>query len=531
MTRVALVCLPLAVLACAPSQRELPPTIVFLSFDTLAARHTSLHGYARRTTPELEELAREAVVFERCLANAPWTSPSYASQLTGLLPESSWSAPDPERKRPEAAREPWRQWHVPPERETLAETLRARGYRTVAFVDNPMCAAAFGFEQGFERFDTSAAEIPADDPEGGFRHQVPLVLDWLAQHPDEPSFVFVNALDVHEPYRPAERVAGRFADDELARSPDEQPVGKNHRFGVIPERQAGTLVPEGELPERLRTAPLVQRYDAEVLDLDAALGEFVAALRARGLLEQLVLVVSADHGEAMGEPELKFGHGAQVEEVLHVPLVVRLPGGTSGGRRVAEPVELVDLFPTLCALSGAAAPAGLHGRSLVPLWTNATRAAQPIVHQGGRLQSRAVSDGEWRLVVTQPGYDLSGMLSCARARRWFAEHHPDLVDVLDARRGLREMLTLRPDLRQVLNEAHEALKGPFFELYHVADDPHQLVDRAAEHPEIVARLRQAYEVGDARAAEERARAPVRETVLDAAQAAELEALGYGGEER
>jgi arylsulfatase len=531
MFRRFLLALAALLAACGRAPDARPPSILFVSLDTLAAGHTSLHGYARRTTPNLAALAAEAVVFERCLANAPWTSPSYASQFTGLLPESSWSAPDPERTRPEAPDEPWRRWNVPAARVTLAETLLAAGYRTAAFIDNPMCGAVFGFEQGFERFDTSAAEIPAQDPEGGLRAQLPLVLDWLAAQRGAPAFAFVNALDVHEPYLPAARVARQFEGDELARSPEEQPIGRDGRFAVVPERQARTLLGPGELPARMRTAPLVERYDAEILDLDAVLGELVAGLRERGLLDELVLVITADHGETMGAPEHKFGHGTQVEAVLHVPLVVRLPGGAHGGTRVRAPVQLVDLYPTLAELAGARVPAGLHGRSLVGALAGAALASDPIVHQGGRLQSRAVSDGEWRLVITQPGYDINGLVSSARGRAWFAAHQPELLPMLDAGLSLPEMLARRSDLKQIVNRAHAELRGPFFELYHLPSDPHQLVDRAAAEPALVARLRAVFEQAEHRAAEERVRVPVKATELAPADAEELRALGYAGDER
>jgi arylsulfatase len=528
MFRAFPVALVLTLAACGRAPAPRPPSILFVSLDTLAARHTSLHGYARRTTPNLEALAAESVVFERCLANAPWTSPSYASQFTGLLPESSWSAPDPERKQPEAADEPWRQWNVPAARVTLAETLQAAGYRTAAFIDNPMCGAVFGFDQGFERFDTSAAAIPAQDPEGGLRAQIPLVLDWLAAQRGAPAFAFVNALDVHEPYLPAARVAGKFDGDELAQVPEELPIGPNGRFAVVPERQARTLLGAGELPARMRTAPLVGRYDEEILDLDAALAELVAGLRTRGLLDELVLVISADHGETMGAPEHKFGHGTQVEAVLHVPLIVRLPGGAHGGTRVRQPVQLVDLYPTLAELAGARAPAGLHGRSLAGALAGETLASTPIVHQGGRLQSRAVSDGEWRLVVTEPGYDIHGLISSTRGRAWFREHQPEILPWIDAGLGLPEMLARQRDLKQIITRAHGDLRGPFFELYHLPSDPHQLADRAAAEPEVVARLRAVYEEAERRATEERARVPVKATELAPADAEELRALGYAG---
>jgi arylsulfatase len=506
------------------------PSIVFISLDTLAARSTSLHGYARRTTPNLEALAREALVFERCLANAPFTTPSYISQFTGLSPASSDIDVAQFLKETGRTPESFERWNLPEARETLAETLRAAGYATAAFVDNPMCGAAFGLDQGFEHFDDSAAKIEAHVPDGGLAVQIPAVMAWLdARDETRPFFLFVNSLDVHEPYLPPAGVRGRFQGDELARAGRVQPVGRSGRFGAIPEKVARLVVQEGEVPERMDSAPLTALYDEEVLAVDALLGELFAGLRARGVWDEVVLVVSADHGEAMDGPEYKYGHGTQVEAVLHVPLVVRLPGGARGGTRLAQAVQLVDLHPTLLDFAGLAERSG-PGRSLRSLLEGGTLPEVPIVHQAGRLHARAVSEGRWRLVVTHPGHDANGILSSVRGRAWLEEHHPDLAPLMTSRQSLVEMARQEPRVKKVMVEAYTELKGPYFELYDIEKDPDQLVDRAHEEPELVARLRTVYEAEEANAARERALVPAGITSGAPADHAELEALGYAGED-
>jgi arylsulfatase len=527
-----------ALSACGPGDTAEPstapakplPSIVFLSVDTLAAGHTSLHGYARRTTPALEELAREALVFERCLSNAPYTTPSYASQFTGLLPSCS-RVVDPlaTGEGQERPAEPRLNWRVPAERWTLAEMLQAAGYRTAAFVDNPMAGPAAGLDQGFELYDTSAAEISANDPEGGFRAILPKALAWIDGLPGgEPFFLFLNVLDVHSPYIPPAELEDHFAEDGLGEPDQELPVGNG--FGQAPRSVLASLR-LGPETQRVRTAPLVARYDQEIVAVDRASKTLFDGLRQRGLFDGLIVLFSADHGEAMGQAEQKFTHGIQIDEVLHVPLVLKLPGGAHGGRRIAEPVQLLDLYPTLAELLGLEAPANLAGRSLVPLLSGERLAPASFVHEGGSLLSSAISDGEWRLVVTYPGYNLRSLISCARGHAWFEEHNPELLPALAGERGLAETTRGGPETRSVLESALRELRGPFFELYHLPSDPHQRVDRAAAEPEVVARLRAALTAAQARAAEERRRVPVGEELpTEPADLEELRVLGYAGEE-
>src|SRR4030095_7462945 len=160
--------------------------------------------------------------------------------------------------------------------------------------------------------------------------------------------LFVQAFDVHAPYLPAAPWAGTFSGDGLDDEQVTVPVSENPAvMGRVPAYVANPLSAKGPLPERVCTAPFIAAYDEEILGLDDALGGFFAALRQRGLLDAAVVVFSADHGESMVEHSRYFGHNTSYDEVLHVPLLVRLPGGRGGGRRVEDTVQLVDLYPTI----------------------------------------------------------------------------------------------------------------------------------------------------------------------------------------
>ncbi len=337
------------------------PSILLVSVDTVAASHMSVYGYSRPTTPSLEKLAAEAIVFERCTANAPWTLPSYLSMMTGLFPGAHRvDAPEP------AERELWEEWHIAGNRLTLAELLRAAGYQTAGFVDSLFLGERFGVPQGFDTFDSSAAEIDKADPGGGFQRVAALARSWLdCADPGMPFFLLLHA-DVHGPYTPEEPWRGRFSAG-LEDGPSVRAGGFGNAFGTIPAYIARGVVPVGPLPEWLPTAPIVAAYDEGLLCLDAHLGAFLDRLRDGGVLDRCALVVNADHGESDVHHNFYFGHGVLYEDVLHVPLLVRLPEGRGGGRRVETPVQSVDLYPTLAELAGLRPRHDLHGRSLVSL--------------------------------------------------------------------------------------------------------------------------------------------------------------------
>ncbi|MHC5212062.1 MAG: sulfatase [Planctomycetota bacterium] len=514
------------------------PPVVFISLDTFAARHTSLHGYARETTPHLDAFAATGTVFDYCLANAAWTTPSYISQFTGLHPLALRS-----RRAVDSGPLPdgglsWNDWFLADARWTLAEMLRGAGYRTAAFVDNPMIGRAHGINQGFERYDTEAVESSQNDPEGGIRTVGPLALDWVdTLGPDQPFFLFVQANDTHGPYLPPPPFAGRFADVELPAEPAEAPVAKIRSiFGKIPSYIAEASVAPAPRPERLATAPLVQAYDEEVLMLDDGIGKLLDGLDERGLLDDAVVIVSADHGESMLEHMLYFGHTTPYDEVLHVPLVIRLPDGRGAGRRVARTVQLVDLYPTLAELLGIPVREHLHGRSLLPLVDGETLPPRPVLATEALMHGMALEMDGWKLVQHEPLLVEveQTFLSSPHARRWvqqwLSEQAPDLpsdVPVLDL---MDFLATNRPELATSMRtEMRQDLRGAFHELYHVREDPLELQDLAAEQPDRLAQMLELLAAERQRSNAARLDvAPPPAFQLSQEELAELRELGYVG---
>jgi arylsulfatase A-like enzyme len=306
-------------------------SVVVYLVDALRADRLGVYGHGRDISPRLDAFASRATVYERALAQSSWTRPAVASLLTGLRPEVHGANRRLDRLGDGPA--------------VLPELLAAAGYQTAAVVANPNASAEFGLGRGFESFTLMAWDERRSERLNA------VALDWLDRRDTErPFLLWIHTVDPHLPYDPPPRLRARFAPSVVG------DLGTTERVGALQARDL-----EGE--ERL-ASDLLDLYDAEVASNDAAFGELLDALEARGLLDGALVFFLSDHGEEF------FDHGGWIHghtlyrEVLHVPLVVKWPGQRVG-RRVASPVQQVDLLPTVMDLLGLPAPAGLHGASLL----------------------------------------------------------------------------------------------------------------------------------------------------------------------
>ena len=366
------------------------PNVVWLVLDTLRADHLSTYGYPLRTTPNLDAIGADGVVFERAISGSSWTIPSHFHMVTGSFAAG-------------------RQKNLPPDVTTAAEMLRERGYRTAAVLANISLGRGSGFEQGFETFvdapplflylrllgKMSLAEALANRrilsartvqrllyrrtflqsarAEGDFINAH--IFRWLESHDGGPFFLFVNYLDPHEPYDPQEPYRSQFAAGaaaEIGFIRYDRPLG---RF-ISTEEMTRDVVPRTSA-ERWRQ--MVQLYDAEVAFVDAQVGALVRELRRRNLYDDTIVVVTSDHGELFGEHGLATHFKALTEEELHVPLIVRYPAGIPAGTRVATPVQLVDVLPTVLDFVGGGVPP-MDGRNLRPLIAGTPSAVNGETH-------------------------------------------------------------------------------------------------------------------------------------------------------
>ncbi|MBX3025596.1 sulfatase [bacterium] len=321
-----------------------PPNIVLVLIDTLRPDRLGVYGNTRGLSPFLDELAARSTVFDNAYAQSSWTSASVASLFTSRYQSqtgvTSFSSV------------------LPAEEDTLAEALRAGGYDSGAFVANFLLRANLGYDQGFATFDNYARidpTTPGQIEKASADRINREALAWLDHRPIQaPRFLYLHYMEPHVPFAPRpEALATVMGDQPL---PDAAAVNQAFRIW--------TLVDFSKDPALMQATK--DLYDAEVLSIDMALRELFTELGRRGVLDDAIVVVMADHGEEFLEHGL-IGHDKTLyEEVIRVPLIIHLPGQRAR-YDVRRNVSLVDVAPTLLDLAGIARPAAYEGRSLAPL--------------------------------------------------------------------------------------------------------------------------------------------------------------------
>ena len=336
-----------------------PPNIVLVSIDSLRPDHLGSYGYGKPTSPTIDRLASEGVRFASAVSTTSWTLPSHAALFTGLA-DSAHGLVDNGLRLAEQ--------HV-----TLAEALGAAGYATAGFFGGPYLHPTFGLAQGFETYHSCMTGVGVDLSDGKIREQAraehgpshgditgPRTREEVARWADtrasgtdrRPFFLFLHLWDVHFDYLPPPRYAKLF-------DPDYRGTLDGRDVMHDPRIHRGMSRRDLEHLEAL--------YDGEIRFTDDILGEILAALDARGMLDDTVIVVTADHGEEFFEHGSR-GHAQTLfDEVLRVPLIVHWRGTIAGGQVVETQVGLIDLMPTLLAIAGAPPREAIMGRDLSPL--------------------------------------------------------------------------------------------------------------------------------------------------------------------
>lgn len=336
-------CATLGLGACS----EPPRSALLITIDTLRADHLAVYGAEGVASPALDRLAARGVVFENALSPASVTAPSHASILTGRYPSFHTIGLTNGIFR------------LDQETPTLATLLASHGYATGAVVSNPVLQTALGLARGFDSYDDrlEGSEAVRGTPERYADRAVDLALEWFDARPGGPFFFWLHLQDPHGPYVPRDEPAcsARAADDPRTLPAGTDTSGKD----AIPDYQV--------LGEERRVAEYVRRYDCEIEFTDRQIGRLLERLGEAGRLRHTLVVVVADHGEAMGEDGFWFAHGhsAGLDQV-HVPLILAGPGLPTG-RRIAEPVSTVWILSTVLDGLGVGLPEGAETFSLLPL--------------------------------------------------------------------------------------------------------------------------------------------------------------------
>jgi len=386
--------------------------VVLVSIDTLRADRLPAYGYSGVETPHIDALVRESILFENAYSHCPLTLPSHVSMLTGLLPAEHGVRTNLGYRFDGAAHP------------TLARVLRMRGYATGAAVSSYVLRGATGIDDSMDFYDDSVGgdvewtrDVSLLQRSGS--ETARRALAWVESVKARPFFLFVHVFEPHRPHEPPEPFRSRYG----------------------------------------------ATYDGEVAASDAVVGELVEGLKRAGLHDRAILLLVSDHGEGLGDHG-EEEHGILLyREAIHVPLLLKLPGSRDGGTRVAEPVGLTDIAPTVTALLGIG--------------------GEP--RRGVSLLQRSRTGGAPR----------SGI---------FSETYYPRIHFGWSR------------LRSLVNARHHYIDGPEPELYEIVRDPREIDDTARADVAAAASLKE--ELG--RYPEEFA-APGHE---DADVAERLKALGY-----
>ena len=405
--------------------------VVVIDICSARADHFGAYGYGRDTTPEMDALAKEGVLFEQAIAQSSWCLPNYATLFTGHTPEVHG----------QYVNIPFRQ--LPAFETTVAERMKEAGYETGAFSGGVYMMPAWGLQRGFDTFvnrystATGTADRLAD--------LAPGIRDWV-RGTKGAFFLYVAVDDLHAPYQSDDPDRYDKTYQGIARDTDTLTVAFGRAYNGEPLRAESPLIPKlaafradpGALPH------LAARYDASLHSTDHEIGRLIAALKHEHLWDNTVVIVTADHGEMLGEHGL-LGHTEGLYEgVLHVPLIVHHPGfPQSRGRRVASQVRRIDLAPTLLEIGRARADdLELQGLSLVPLLRDPSlslRDASYASSKGNRaalsdtlIDERVVRTSRWKLLwyLRRDRFELYDLRADPGERRNVAAENPDVVAAL-----------------------------------------------------------------------------------------------------
>ena len=365
-----------------PARRNL----LLITIDTLRADALGAYGYSRPITPRIDRFAQSAFVFEHAHSSASWTLPSMVSLMTSLHPTTH-------RCQRDAAR-------LSPSVETLAERLEDEGFRNGAITSHVYLTREHGLDQGFDDFDqdlvrennaASQEQISSDKVAARARA-------WLTERAHEPRtgrwFLWIHFFDPHELYKPHPGIS--------------EALGSTDR----------------------------DLYDGEIEFTDRYVGEVLDALDELGFARDTVVALAADHGEEFRDHGRKGHRKSLYEEVLRVPLLLRVPGAEP--RRVAEPVGTIDLAPTLLELLGAAPFEVSQGCSLVPLLEGREEDLPPLfaeIRRAGKNDWQSWIEGRWKLIhdLTNERLLLFDLQTDPGEQHDLAAERPDLVTAMNAR--------------------------------------------------------------------------------------------------
>jgi arylsulfatase A-like enzyme len=410
--------------------RETAPDVILITVDTLRADHLGCYGHERNTSPSIDALAADGVLFENAFTTIPRTTPALASLMTGDYPRTHGLMTLVDA--------------LPSEKRTLAEVLSEQGYATAAFV-TPNVPRQSALWQGFDVFDD---RVESYDRRARAEQMAASALRWVDRHQGDRLFLWLHLWDPHFRYDPPAPHDEAF-EPRLGQRPT------LYRRLDRKERKLGEVYFENDLTDE-EVAHLVAQYDGEIRYADGVIGQFLDRLRDLSLYAPALVVFTADHGESLGEHGYHFEHGAYLYDAsLRIPLILKMPFGQRAGSRITDPAMIFDVAPTVLSILSLQERLGSPGHDLSLDSGQDQPRRETNFHESGRrffkqnprrhLEGpagnwKSVRAGDWKLIrIPTPDGDIHELYDLGEdpgeTRDLFREDDPvarDLVEKLDA---------------------------------------------------------------------------------------------------
>lgn len=377
------------------------PNIILITMDTVRADHLSCYGYQRLTTPNVDQLAREGVLYKNAYSTTSWTLPSHASIFTGRYPSKHGAHYNPNFKNIAEATYEQKQgftfddlinqsiFKLSEGNITLAKIFSERGYRTAGIIGGLYASSIFGLAQGFDYYNDNFYNVEKDASfyvlyravelifplkdvivQYGYSslkrlgsHLNKVAFEWLEENYKQPFFLFINYFDAHQPYLtppPYDKYFQKTPKNIILKH--SSPLDLNYSnalYRLINEVISGNY----HLTPQERDL-LISQYDDEIRYLDHCLGLLFERLKALNVYDNTLIIVVSDHGEAFGEHDVLTHSRTLYEELLRIPMILKYPSNNPQRGIIEKQVSLVDLFPTILAFLDFPIPSGIDGEIL-----------------------------------------------------------------------------------------------------------------------------------------------------------------------
>ena len=380
------------------------PNVLLITVDALRPDHLGCYGYERNTSPNIDKLAREGVMFTQAISQGSQTVPSIPSLMTSLYPSQHGIKS--------------LQFDYVISHPVLAQILKENGYSTGCILAHELSHAGLG--KGFDLVDMD------------FNKKADLLtqkaVDWLRQNKNGNFFLWVHYLDPHGPYQPPSPYNRLYCDDEFYKKNRNIPIASNTKDIYNSDGTIPLYVAENDITE---VDYYIAQYDGEISFTDEQIGILLKELEELGLDRKTIVILTADHGEGMGEHNIYFTHGGSLyDELLKVPLIIKYKKAFPAGKIINQQVSLIDILPTLLAVLKIERKLNISGVNLMPLFS-----------KGADFSTRVVISEDFDLTETDKGWVSRSL----RTAKW----------------------------KLICNSDNDMAE---FELYNLEKDPHELLN-------------------------------------------------------